>query len=77
METSQLAKWLIFIGVGILLVGILFLIGSKIGIHFGKLPGDINVHKEKFSVHFPLATSLIVSILLTLFLNLLFWLIRK
>ena len=57
METSQLGKWFIFIGLGIILLGVLFLIGNKIDLNFGKLPGDIQVHKEKFSVHFPLLES--------------------
>ncbi len=77
METPQLGKWLIFIGLGILLLGILFLLFGKMGLHFGKLPGDIAVNKEKFSLHFPVATCIIASILLTLIVNLLIWLFRK
>jgi uncharacterized protein HemY len=77
MDITQLGKWLLFVGLGILLLGALLLIAGKIGLHFGKLPGDIAIQKEKFSLHFPLATCIIASILLTLLLNLLIWLFRK
>lgn len=77
MEASQIGKWLISIGLSIVVIGGLFLLASKMGIHFGKLSGDIAVHKEKFSMHVPIATSIIVSILLTIVLNLLIWLMRK
>jgi hypothetical protein len=40
---------------------------------FGRLPGDINIQRENFSFHFPLMTSILVSLLLTLIL----WLWRK
>jgi hypothetical protein len=40
---------------------------------FGRLPGDISMERENFSFHFPLTTSIILSLLLTL----LFWLLRK
>ncbi|HEX68501.1 MAG TPA: DUF2905 domain-containing protein, partial [bacterium] len=39
---------------------------------FGKLPGDILIKKKNFTFYFPLATCLILSILLTLILNLIF-----
>ena len=38
----------------------------------GRLPGDINVERENFSLHFPLVTCLVVSAVLTLLLNLFF-----
>lgn len=40
---------------------------------FGRLPGDINIERENFSFHFPLMTSILVSLVLTLIL----WLWRK
>ena len=41
------------------------------GVPFGRLPGDIMVRRGNFSFYFPLATSIVVSILLTLLLVLL------
>ncbi|MCL4378854.1 MAG: DUF2905 domain-containing protein [Actinobacteria bacterium] len=68
MNLGNIAKILIFIGIGIAITGgILFLL-AKIPV-FGKLPGDIVVKRENFTFYFPLATSIIVSIILTIILT--------
>ena len=77
MAGPNFAKWFIYAGLGLIAIGLLVWLGSKMGISFGKLPGDIHVQKDKFSFHFPIATSIIVSIVLTILLNLIFWLFRK
>jgi len=69
---GPLGKLLILLGVFIVLVGLLLVIGDKIP-WIGKLPGDIIIKKEKFSFYFPITTSIIISIVLTL----LFTLFRK
>ena len=69
---GALGKMLILLGVFIILIGLLLLIGEKIP-WIGKLPGDIIIRKEKFSFYFPITTSIIISVLLTLF----FWIFRK
>jgi hypothetical protein len=53
---------LIFVGLVIALVGLLITLGLPIG----RLPGDILVRRGNFSFYFPLTTSIIASILLTL-----------
>jgi uncharacterized membrane protein YkgB len=60
-----LGKMLILLGVFIILIGILLLIGEKIP-WVGRLPGDIVIRKKNFTFYFPLATSILISILLTL-----------
>ena len=55
-------KILVLIGLGIAGIGLLMMIG----IPFGRLPGDIVVRRGHFSFYFPLATSILLSILLTL-----------
>jgi hypothetical protein len=77
MESSSFGKWFIYAGLGLIIIGLLIWLGSKIGISFGKLPGDIHVQKEKFSFYFPIVTSIIVSVVLTLVINLIFWFLRK
>jgi hypothetical protein len=77
MESSNFGKWFIYAGLGLVTVGLLIWLGSKLGISFGKLPGDIHVQKEKFSFYFPIVTSIIASVVLTLLINLIFWLMRK
>lgn len=64
------------IGKGLMLFGgLLFVVGAIIyfgdkWIPFGRLPGDFRVERENFSFHFPVMTSLIVSLVLTVLLNL-------
>lgn len=66
-------KLLMVIGGVLLLVGALLLVGQRLGL--GRLPGDFSWHGKNFSVHFPLVTSLIVSLVLTVLINL--WLGRS
>lgn len=61
-----MGKTLILIGLGIAGVGLLVLAGFPLG----RLPGDWVVRRGNVSFYFPLATSIILSILLTLILNL-------
>ena len=56
-----MGRTLVLIGLGITALGLLVMLG----IPFGRFPGDIYVRRGNFSFYFPLATSLIVSILLT------------
>jgi len=58
-------KLLVLLGLGITALGVLVMLG----VPFGRLPGDIVVRRGNFSFYFPLATSLILSILLTLILS--------
>jgi hypothetical protein len=55
---------LIILGVVLLVVGLLV----NLGLPIGRLPGDISVRRGNFSFYFPLTTSIIASILLTLLL---------
>jgi hypothetical protein len=67
-----IGKMLIILGIVLIIVGIGFLFGDKIPF-IGKLPGDILIKKERFSFYFPITTSIIISIILTI----LFSLFRK
>jgi len=64
-------KFLIIAGVVLLIIGLLWPWIAKLGL--GRLPGDIAVEKEGFGFYFPVVTSIIISIVLSL----LFWLFRK
>jgi hypothetical protein len=69
---GDLGKLLIIMGALIAGVGVLLLVGDKIP-WVGRLPGDILIRKGRFTFYFPIVTS----ILLSIFLTLLFWLFRK
>ena len=72
MDVTSIAKYLIYIGVFFLLIGSIVFFLGKLGIGIGKLPGDILIKKDNFTFYFPLATSIIISILLTIILNIFF-----
>ncbi|MFQ5428055.1 MAG: DUF2905 domain-containing protein [Thermodesulfobacteriota bacterium] len=63
----MLARMLIIIGVLLIISGIIFGLAPKIPI-LGKLPGDIYFRKGNFSFYFPLATSIIISALISVLL---------
>jgi len=57
-------KLLVTIGLVILIIGLLWPVISKLGL--GRLPGDILIRREGFTFYFPIATSIIVSVVVTL-----------
>jgi hypothetical protein len=69
----SLGRTLVFVGIALVAGGALLMLGERLGL--GRLPGDFIWKKKNVTVHFPLVTSIIVSIVLTLALN--FWLRRK
>ncbi|UII33722.1 DUF2905 domain-containing protein [Fulvivirga ulvae] len=60
-----MGKALIIIGLIIIIAGIFLHFGPRIP-YLGKLPGDISVKKDGFQFYFPLMTSIILSILISL-----------
>lgn len=61
----SLGKMLIIVGIVFIVMGFAFLFGDKIPF-LGKLPGDISIQKERFSFYFPITTSIIISIILSI-----------
>jgi hypothetical protein len=74
MDMEQVGKWLMVAGVALALLGGLVLLASKVPF-LGRLPGDILVQRDNFTFYFPLVTSILLSIFLTIVLNLVlrFW----
>jgi Protein of unknown function (DUF2905) len=66
-----LARWLIILGVVLVLAGLLWPWLSKLGL--GRLPGDIVIERENFRFYLPITTSILISIVLSLIL----WLINR
>lgn len=66
---SEVAKFLIIIGGSLVVLGVVLLVIGRIpGI--GQLPGDFQFQRGNFTVNIPLATMIVVSIILTVLLNL-------
>lgn len=68
---ENMAKVIIGAGVVLVLVGGVILLLGKLGINLGQLPGDIHVEGERSFFHFPIVTCIIVSVVLTVLLNVL------
>jgi len=65
----HMGKFLIVTGVVILLLGVLLYFSDRLP-SIGKLPGDIVIKRENFTFYFPLATSIILSIVISVILYL-------
>lgn len=70
-----IGRALLFVGIAVAVVGLLFMLGPKIPL-LGRLPGDIVLRRGESTFYFPLATSILVSIVLTIILNIAFRLFR-
>ena len=68
MDLQPLGRALILLALVLALVGALFLLGGRLGL--GRLPGDFSWGRGNVRIYAPIATSIVVSILLTLVLNL-------
>ena len=60
-----MGRFLVLLGLGIAALGLVIMLGVPIG----KLPGDFYVRRGNFTFYFPLVTSIVLSILLTLILS--------
>jgi hypothetical protein len=72
-EMNPGAKFLIGVGAGLIVVGIIWALGGR-SFSLGKLPGDISVERRNFTFYFPLTSSLIISAIFSLLMVVLGWL---
>lgn len=75
MDAPGLGRLLIIFGVVLLVVGVVLVVGSKIPL-LGRLPGDLAFRKDGLTVFVPLATMLLLSLALTVLVNLFLRLFR-
>lgn len=80
---SGIGRLLIIAGLALAALGVLLTLAEKwpgLGAAFGwvgKLPGDVSITRERFSLYVPIATSLVLSILLSVVFYILSWLFRR
>jgi len=67
---QQFGKWLVVAGAVIIVIGVLMILLSRVGLF--RLPGDFSFGGRNWRIYFPLASSILLSLLLTLIL----WLIQ-
>ena len=68
-----MGRALIAIGIALVVLGVLVTVGAKLPIRWGRLPGDIVIRGKNTTFYFPLVTSLLLSVLLSLVM----WLIGR
>jgi hypothetical protein len=71
---AGLGKLLLGVAAILAVVGVLLLVAERVPwLRIGRLPGDISVERDRFRLYFPLGTSILISVVLTL----LFWLFGR
>jgi hypothetical protein len=74
MNMSEIGKLLFIVGIIIAFLGLMLILGGKVQIPWlGRLPGDFSFKGKNISFYFPLTTSLLISLVLTLSL----WIINR
>ena len=75
MELSQFGRVLVLVGAVILFLGLALVVADRVPL-LGRLPGDITVRGDGWTLYAPLATSIVLSVLLTLVLSVVVWVRR-
>ncbi len=72
---DNISRYLVIGGLILIILGGLVWLGGRIGLPLGRLPGDIRIDGGGGTFYFPLATSILISVVLTVILNLIarFW----
>ena len=70
---SETGKWVIGLGIIIVLIGVIIYFFHDKLLWVGRLPGDIRIEKENFRFYFPIVTMIVLSLAVSLII----WLIRK
>jgi hypothetical protein len=65
---NEIGKAMVGLGLLLVLIGLVILVAARIGLPLGRLPGDISYRGKNFSFYFPLATSILISVVLSLLL---------
>ena len=74
---ESFGRSLLLIGILLVLLGGLVTLAARLHLPLGRLPGDLRIEGENFRFYFPLATGLLISLVLTVILNLIARLWRK
>jgi hypothetical protein len=74
---ENIGRFLMIGGIVLFVIGGLVFLAAKFGIPIGRLPGDIRIERDGFSFYFPLASSILISIVLTIVINVILRLFKK
>lgn len=76
-DLTAFGKWIFIAGLALAGLGGLLWLAGRLGLPLGRLPGDLRIESGGFTLQFPLATSLLLSLGLTLLINLLLRLFKR
>lgn len=68
-DPNHIGKWILVLGLGITAVGAVVWLAGRLGLPLGRLPGDLRFETGGVTCFVPLATSILLSLVLTLILN--------
>jgi len=71
MDIHHLGKLIILLGIFLVVIGALIVLSRWIP-YIGRLPGDLYIRRNRFTIYLPLLSSILISVILTLILNFIF-----
>ncbi len=79
MDLNAVGRAVVFLGIALVVLGGLLVTFSRIPVlkHLGHLPGDIRIQGENYSCFFPIVSMILISLLLSLALNIILRLINR
>ena len=77
MDLSAIGKGIVILGLGLVVTGGLLWLLGRSGLPLGHLPGDIRIERENISCYVPIVTMILVSLALTVLLNLILRLLNR
>jgi hypothetical protein len=77
VDGAAIGKWVVLVGLGIAAVGGMIWLASRLGLPLGNLPGDVRIDRPGFTFRAPIATCILLSVLLTVLVNVVLRLLRR
>jgi len=77
MDLSSLGKAIVIVGAVLILAGGLIWLLGRSGLPLGRLPGDVHIQRDGMSCYFPIVTMILLSLLLTVVVNIVIRLLNR
>jgi len=77
MDLSSLGKAIVILGAVLILAGGLIWLLGRSGLPLGRLPGDVHIQRDGMSCYFPIVTMILLSLLLTIVVNIVIRLLNR
>lgn len=74
---ESIGRLLLISGAGLFVLGLILILAGRFDLPFGRLPGDLAFQRDNVTIYAPLVSCLVASVVLTILLNLIFWLLQR